>query len=114
MFRVERERRVGAEISRETAYGLVSMPRERAGAAEVLAHLRDHWGIENRLHYPRDVSLREDACRVRKGSASQLMAILRNLVVFLVRRRGWKALPEAMRHYVCHPEKSIEVLSSRK
>ncbi|TMQ32007.1 MAG: transposase, partial [Planctomycetota bacterium] len=40
-------------------------------ARRLLELTRGHWGIENRLHYVRDVTLGEDGCRVRKGSGKQ-------------------------------------------
>jgi integration host factor subunit alpha len=36
-------------------------------AAEAAAAIRGHWGIENRSHYVRDVTLCEDASRIRKN-----------------------------------------------
>ncbi len=68
--------------------------------------------IENGLHGVRDGTLREDASRIRKGSSTQVMAVLRNIVIFLFHRRGHKSAAVATRHYVCHPEKSIEILST--
>ena len=73
---------------------------------------RDHWGIENGLHGVRDGTLREDASRIRRGSATQVMAIVRNIVVFLFNRQGYTNAAAATRHYVCHPEETLEILSS--
>ena len=92
--------------------GITSLPRERAGAEELLRLTRGHWGIENGLHGVRDGALREDASRIRKGSAAQAMAILRNIVIFLFNRRGHKNAAAATRYYVCHPQKSLEVVST--
>jgi hypothetical protein len=44
----------------------------------LLEFTRGHWAIENGLHYRRDVTLGEDASRIRKGGAPQVMAALRN------------------------------------
>ena len=92
--------------------GITSLPRERAGAKALLGLTRGHWGIENGLHGVRDGTLREDASRIRKGSATQVMAIVRNIVIFLFKRSGHTNAAAATRHYVCHPEKSLEVLST--
>ena len=112
MFRLERERRAGGEVEVEVAFGITSLPRGRAAAKELLALTRAHWGIENGLHGRRDGALREDAGRVRTGSAPQVVAALRNLVIFLRRASGRPTLAAATRHHMCHPEKSIELLSS--
>ena len=94
--------------------GITSLSREEAGPARLFKINRDHWGIETGLHSRRDVTFREDACRIRKGSAGQLMAILRNLVISLLTRAGQPSLPAAIRHFVCHPMKALEILSSRE
>jgi hypothetical protein len=59
----------------------------------------------------RDGTLREDASRVRMGSAAEVMATLRNIVIFLFHRLGHTSAAAATRHYVCHPEESLKVLS---
>jgi hypothetical protein len=64
-------------------YGITSLPPERADAARLLALVREHWQIENGSHYRRDVTLGEDASRIRSGSAPQVMAALRNTVIHL-------------------------------
>ncbi len=68
----------------EVVYGITSLTPAEADAARLLRLVRDHWRIENSLHYVRDVTLGEDACRVRKGSAPQVLAALRNAVVHLL------------------------------
>ena len=112
VFRLRRERRTGAKVETEVVVGITSLPRERAGAKELLALTRGHWGIENGLHGVRDGTLREDASRIRKGTATETMAIVRNLVVFLFKRLEHKSAAAATRHYVCHPEKTLEILST--
>jgi hypothetical protein len=113
VFRLERERRSGGEVEREVVYGITSLPRERAGAADLLRLIRAHWGIENGLHNRRDGALREDASRVRRGSAPQVMAALRNLVISLRPHSGKPSLAAATRYHMCHPERAIELLSTR-
>lgn len=93
-------------------FGIVSMPRERAGAAAVLGVRRGHWGIENGLHGVRDGTLREDASRIRKGSGPQVMALLRNIAVFVFKRLGYKSAATATRHFACNLEKARIVLST--
>ena len=60
--------------------GITSLTAERADAGRLLQLTRGHWGIENGLHYRRDVTMGEDASRVRKGTAPQVMAALRNSI----------------------------------
>ena len=68
-FRIERERRIvkTGKVEHETVHGLTSVPPDQATSQVVLALVRGHWSIENRLHHVRDVSYDEDRCRVRTG-----------------------------------------------
>jgi hypothetical protein len=54
---------------------------------ELLTLVRHQWQIENRLHWPRDVTFGEDACQVRSGHAPQALAGLRNVVVGVLHLR---------------------------
>ena len=47
--------------------------------------VRNHWGIENSLHWVLDVSFREDECRVRKDNAPENFAILRHIALNLIK-----------------------------
>jgi predicted transposase YbfD/YdcC len=112
VFRLTRVRKTGEKIETEVISGITSLPRERAGAKALLGLIRGHWGIENGLHGVRDGTLREDASRIRRGSAPEVMAALRNIIVFVFKRLGHTNAAAATRHYVCHPGKAVEVLSS--
>jgi predicted transposase YbfD/YdcC len=83
-FELRRERTVQGVTTRETVYGITSLSVEEADAGRLLALARGHWGIENGLHYKRDVTLGEDGSRVRREGAPQVMAALRNSVVHLL------------------------------
>jgi Transposase DDE domain len=78
---LEREVTEGGEATVEAQYLITSVPRERAGAATLLGWARGHWGIENRVHYVRDVTMGEDANRTRTGSGPQVLAALRNAAI---------------------------------
>jgi hypothetical protein len=112
VYRLTRQRTIGAKVETEVVVGITSLPRERAGAQRLLGLTRGHWGIENGLHGVRDGTLREDASRIRKGSGPQVMAILRNIAIFVFERMGHKSAASATRHYMCHPQKALEVLST--
>jgi predicted transposase YbfD/YdcC len=82
---VERERRVGATLTVETRYYLLS----GAGDAASFGHaIRSHWGIENRVHWALDVTFREDESRVRSGDGAENLAILRHFALNLLRQEG--------------------------
>ena len=81
----------------ETRHFITSAPRELAGAAVLLGWARGHWTIENRSHYVRDVSLGEDASRIRKASGPEVMAALRNLAIGFLRSTGATNIAESLR-----------------
>lgn len=82
----------------------------RANAATLLTILRDHWRIENSLHYVRDVTLGEDMCRVRKGTAPQVLAAVRNVVIHLLADVDAKSRPEAIELLQLHPETARKLI----
>ena len=69
-------RRNGNEESpTDTRYYICSY---QAMAESLLQATRDHWGIENSLHWVLDVAFDEDRCRVRTGHAGQNLAVARH------------------------------------
>lgn len=109
-FEVTRERTVKGKKTVEVAYGITSLPPEKADAAALLRMLRDHWRIENELHYVRDVTLGEDACRVRMGAAPQVLAALRNAVVHLLADVDARSRPEALEQLQLDPERAKKLI----
>ena len=82
----------------------------QAGAQRLLELVRAHWGIENRLHWRRDVSMNEDRCRVRAGARS--LAALRNLVLALLRNTGG-SVPAARETYAADHRSAIHAVTGR-
>ena len=94
----------------EVAHGITSLRPERADAARLLEVVRDHWRIENCLHYVRDVTLGEDACRVRKGSAPQVLAALRNAVIHLLAGVPAESRSAATERLAARPNQALSLL----
>jgi predicted transposase YbfD/YdcC len=103
-FEITRERTVDNKTTVEVVYGMTSLSADRADAAALLGHVRDHWKIENELHYVRDVTFGEDACRVRSGGAPQVLAAIRNTIVHLLKDIEAENCPEAFEVLQIHPE----------
>lgn len=110
VFRLTRERTAAGRATTEVTYGITSLPRERADARRLLGLARRHWGIENGLHYVRDVTLGEDACRVRSGSAPQILAGVRNAALPLLAGVNPKNIAAAIRHLAAKPLKAVRLV----
>lgn len=85
------------KTTHEIRYFITSVPRRCADAGQLLHWVRGHWSIENRSHYVRDVSLGEDASRIRKGSGPEVMAALRNTAIGWLRCTGATNIAESLR-----------------
>ena len=72
------------QIRQETLYGITSLPAEQASPTRLLEMLRSYWGIENGLHYRRDVTLHEDETRFTKHAAARIMSIINNMILALI------------------------------
>ena len=73
VLKVESWRTIKGKTTRKVRYAITSLA-PGVSADRLLGLVRDHWLIENGLHYVKDVSMGEDASRVRTGSAPQVMA----------------------------------------
>jgi hypothetical protein len=109
-FEVTRERTAGGKTTVEVAYGVTSLTPAEAPAERLLGLLREHWRIENCLHYVRDVTLGEDACRVRRGNAPQVLAGLRNAVVHLLAGVEAESRPAALERLQARPAEALGLL----
>jgi hypothetical protein len=87
------------QVSRKTTYGSTSLGRELARPEQLDAFWRGHWAIENKVHYVRDETMREDRGQTHTGSAPQALAALRNGIISLFRYRGWNNIAQALRHF---------------
>jgi predicted transposase YbfD/YdcC len=100
-FLIEREseRRERGEISHTTdiVYGVTSLQKGQVSAKRLLELNREHWEIENKLHYVRDVTYDEDRCRIRTQNGPRMMASIRNLAISITRLMGFRYLPDAIR-----------------
>jgi predicted transposase YbfD/YdcC len=91
------------ETRREVAYAITSLPAERATARQLLKLWREHWHIENKLHWVRDVTFDEDRSQVRTARIPQVMAALRNAAISLLRLCGAENIAAATRRYAARP-----------
>ncbi len=94
----------------EVKRGITSLPADVASAERVLALKRGHWGIENRLHYVKDVTLGEDGSLLHCGHGPQVLAALRNTALSVLRRAGITTIAAQLRHHSRQPEAVLPLL----
>lgn len=87
---------VGQRQGKPYAEDLYYLTSLQSDAQAMMARIRAHWGIENRLHWVKDVVFQEDAASIRQSAPASLMAILRNLVVSLFRAHGYPSMVKAI------------------
>ncbi len=93
----------------ETKYGVTSLTTTQADPERLLRLIRAHWGIENKLHYRRDETLREDRCRIT-GQGARAMAVINNLVLGLLRHQEHPYLPDARRYYAANLDEAAALI----
>lgn len=112
-FKLVRQRTLRGKTSTETVYGITSLPPERADAETLLRLTRQHWGIENRVFYVRDVTLGEDRCRVRTGSAPMILSTLRNVTINLLNACGVNNKAAALRRHAARPHEALALIHAK-
>ena len=112
VFRLERStifKKTG-EVRGETVYGVSSLAPAHADAARLLRLTRQHWRIENRSHWVRDVTFGEDHSQVRRGSTPEVMAALRNAAIGLLRVSGATNIAAACRQLAAQPTAALALI----
>ena len=84
---VESTRELNGKITVERRYYLSSLKLEVETFARAV---REHWGVENKVHWIMDVCFREDQSRARQGYAAKNLATLRRLALNLLKREKSK------------------------
>ena len=94
----------------EVVYGVTSLNPERGTPERLLALVRGHWQIENKLHWVRDVTFEEDRSQVRCGNIPQVMAALRNTTIGLLRWAGYSNIAAACRRFAAQPDLALSLI----
>ena len=95
----------------EVTWSLTSLGAERAGSEELLALVRNHRHIENRLHYVRDFTFDEDRCRAYVRHLPRNLVCLTKAAITIVRCDGrFRYLPEANRHYAARTRDALDTI----
>jgi predicted transposase YbfD/YdcC len=108
------ERRVTKKRTGETrserAYAITSLRPDQLTARDLLTLWREHWSIENRLHWVRDVTFDEDRSTVRAGAIPRVLAAFRNTAIGVHRLSGATNIAAACREYQAQPALALTAL----
>lgn len=90
-----------------TRFIVTSLGREEASVADLLAMNRGHWGIENRLHWVKDVTMGEDKSLIHVEKGGSVMSGLRNIALSLLHRAGQKRIASTLRANSRNPKQAL-------
>ncbi len=89
---------------------ITSLSAREAAPEHLAGYVRGHWSIENKIHWVRDVTYREDASRVRTASRPRVMVTLRNLAIGLIRQAGHTRIAATIRKIKTDPHLLLAIL----
>jgi predicted transposase YbfD/YdcC len=112
VFRLQRTTTLlkSGKVRQQTIYGISNLSMLQAPAPRMLALNRGHWGIENRLHWRRDVSLGEDSCQTRTGAAPSILARLNSAILSLMDRLGVRNVARQARFFDACVDQAVAAL----
>ena len=97
-------------VETQVQYGLTSLTARKACPKRLLKIIRSEWGIENGLHYRRDVTYQEDQTRITAKSLGRVMATINNLVIGLINHQGFVNHAHARRVFNACPAKALALI----
>ena len=106
----ERAKLDGSKATTETSYFITSLTAEQAGPEQLADLIRSHWGIENKVHWVRDVTFDEDRSQIRTGNGPRVMATLRNLAIGALRLGGYTNIAKGLRSVSRNLDRALELL----
>jgi predicted transposase YbfD/YdcC len=109
-FKLTRTRTLHGHTTVNEFYGITSLRRDQANAADLLRLTRDHWQIENGVFYVRDVCMGEDHCRVRTGTAPHILSYIRNAALNLLRKASCANIAATLRRFCARPAEALSLL----
>ncbi|MGH3847284.1 MAG: ISAs1 family transposase [Pseudonocardiaceae bacterium] len=89
---------------------ITSLSAREAAPEHLAGYVRGHWSIENKIHWVRDVTYREDASRVRTAARPRIMVTLRNLAIGLIRQAGHTKIAATIRKIKNDPHLLLTIL----
>jgi predicted transposase YbfD/YdcC len=112
VFRIRRDTfdLSGQRLSKEIAYGITSLTV--ATTTAIGRFVRQHWGVENKIHWVRDVVFAEDHQHAYLGAAAHAMALFRNLAIGLIRLAGHTQIKRTLEHLAADRTRILPLLAA--
>ena len=110
--RIERTVVSKSVSSRDVSYAVTSLRPDDADPRRLLKLSQGHWGIENRLHWVRDVTFDEDRSQVRTGAAPQVLSAIRNTAIGMLRIAGVSNIAAALRLNAAQPHIPLSLVGA--
>lgn len=82
VVRIKSERHIGEQFTTESRYYISS---HKLNAERLNGIIRNHWAVENTLHWTLDMTFHEDDSRIRRGNAAEVMNAFRKLALNIVK-----------------------------
>lgn len=114
VFRIRRDvfDPFGQRISKEIVHGITSLTEATAQA--IARWVRRHWGIENKIHWVRDVIFAEDHQNAYLGAAAHAMALFRNLAIGLIRLAGHTQIKRTIERLAADRTRILPLLAASR
>ena len=110
-IQITRRRRATGRWHTEAVYAVTDLGFSDIRPDQLTEIIREHWSIENKLHWIRDVTFAEDHCQIRTGNGPAVMATLRNFALSRHRQAGATNIAAACRHTSRHPIRAADLLT---
>jgi len=107
---IRRTRTQAGNKSVEVVYVITSLPSTQASPTQIATWVQGHWGIENKLHWVRDVIFDEDRSSIRTGNAPRVMATLRSTAISVLHLTGTGGIARATRHHARDAHRPVQLL----
>lgn len=113
VFRIRRQtyNLVGQRLSKEVVYGVTNLDPTQATPNQLLRGVRHHWRIEA-THRVRDVVYREDHQRAYTGTGAQVMAMIRNLALAVLRLTGHTEITRTLQRIAADRTRILPILAT--
>lgn len=114
VFRIRRDTfdHLGRRLSKEVVHGVTSLTAEQATPEQIAGLVRNHWRIENKSHWVRDVVYREDHQHAYAGTGAQVMATLRNLALGLLRLAGITEITRTLQRIAADRTRILPIIAA--